>query len=112
MKEEPYTITTQMEYIRLWEAFETVKKEYESIYKEFGLDSEISDMYYDALKMNATDHEWVEVIDWTTTLAQNVRFDLQENGIDIEVMNNLMSSLLEMIEIAERKLLREWEIKR
>lgn len=109
MKEEPYTITTQVEYIKLFEALATVKKEYKSIYKEFDLDSEISDMYYDALNMNANDHEWLEVIDWATTLAQNVRFDLLENGIDIEVMNTLMSSLLEMIEIADRKLLREWE---
>jgi hypothetical protein len=111
-KEEPFTITTQMEYIRLWEALEVVEKEYKSIYKEFGLDSEISDMYCEALSREANDHEWLEVIDWATTLAQNVRFDLLENGIDIEVMNTLMSSLLNMIEIADRKLLREWEIKR
>lgn len=112
MREEPYTITTRMEYVRMWEALATVKKEYKSIYKEFGLDSEISDMYYDALNMNANEHEWLELIDWATTLAQNTRFDLLENGIDIEVMDTLMSNLLKMIEIADRKLLREWEIKR
>lgn len=107
MKEEPYTITTQMEYIRLFEALEVVKKEYKSIYKEFGLDSEISDMYYDALNMNANDHEWLETIDWATTLAQNTRFDLLENGIDIEVINTLMSNILVMIEIATKKQCRE-----
>lgn len=110
MKEERRTITTQMEYIRLFEALEAVKKEYKSIYKEFGLDSEISDIYYEALYMNSNDHEFLEVIDWATTLAQNVRFDLLENGIDIEVMNTLMSNLLKMIEIARKKLLREWEV--
>lgn len=107
MKEERRTITTQMEYIRLFEALEAVEKEYKSIYKEFGLDSEISDMYYDALNMNANDHEWLEVIDWATTLAQNTRFDLLENGIDIEVMNTLMSNILEMINIATKKQCRE-----
>lgn len=107
MREEPYTITTQMEYIRLFEALKAVEKEYKSIYKEFGLDSEISDMYYDALNMNANEHEWLEVIDWATTLAQNVRFDLLENGIDIEVMNTLMSNILEMINIATKKQCRE-----
>ena len=107
MREEPYTITTQMEYIRLWEALKIVKKEYKSIYNEFGLDSEISDMYYDALNMNANDHEWLEVIDWATTLAQNTRFDLLENGIDIQVMNSLMSNILVMIEIATKKQCRE-----
>lgn len=107
MREEPYTITTQMEYIRLFEALEVVKREYKSIYKEFSLDSEISDMYYDALNMNANDHEWLEVIDWATTLAQNTRFDLLENGIDINVMNTLMSNLLVMIEIATKKQYRE-----
>lgn len=107
MREEPYTITTQMEYIRLFEALEAVKKEYKSIYKEFDLDSEISDMYYDALNMNANDHCWLEVIDWATTLAQNTRFDLLENGIDIEVMNTLMSNILVMIEIATKKQCRE-----
>ena len=106
MKEEPYTITTQMEYVRLWEAFEIVEKEYKSIYKEFGLDSEISDIYYESLNREANSHCWLEVIDWATTLAQNVRFDLLENGIDIEVMDTLMSSLLEMIEIARKKQLR------
>lgn len=111
-KEEPYTITTQMEYVRLWEAIEVVEKEYKSIYKEFGLDSEISDIYYEALNRESNDHCWLEVIDWATTLAQNVRFDLLENGIDIEVMDTLMSSLLEMIEIANLKLFREWEVKK
>lgn len=112
MKEEPYTITTQMEYIRLWEALATVEKEYKSIYKEFGLDSEISDIYYESLNREANDHCWLETIDWVTTLAQNTRFDLLENEIDTEVMNTLMSSLLQMIEIADLKLLREWEIRR
>ena len=107
MKEEPYTISTQMEYIRLWEALATVKKEYKSIYKEFGLDSEISDMYYDALNRNANKKRWLETIDWATTLAQNTRFDLQENEIDIEVMNTLMSNILVMIEIATKKKCRE-----
>ena len=110
MREEPYTITTQMEYIRLFEALEVVEKEYKSIYKEFNLDSEIADMYYDALNINSNDHEWLEVIDWATTLAQNTRFDLLENGIDIEVMNTLMSNLLKMIKIATKKQCRIWEV--
>lgn len=97
---------------RLFWALKNIKEEIPLIYHEFGLDSEISDMYCEALSINSNDHEWLEVIDWATTLAQNVRFDLLENGIDIEVMNTLMSSLLNMIEIADRKLLREWEIKR
>ena len=88
---------------RMWNALETVLIEYKSIYNEFGLDSKISDMYYDALNRNANKKRWLEVIDWATTLAQNVKFDLLENGIDIEVMHSLMRSLLVMIEIATKQ---------
>lgn len=100
-------IADSLEYIRLWESLKVVKREYKSIYKEFDLDSEISDIYYDFLDLAVNDQNWLEVIDWATTLAQNVRFDLLENGIDIEVMNTLMSNLLEVIDIATKKQCRE-----
>lgn len=96
-------IADSLEYIRL----KVVKREYKSIYNEFGLDSEISDTYYDFLDLAVNDQNWLEVIDWATTLAQNVRFDLLENGIDIEVMNTLMSNLLNMIDVATKKQCRE-----
>lgn len=100
-------IADSLEYIRLWETLKVVKREYKSIYKEFCLDSEISDTYYDCLDLAVNDQNWLEVIDWATTLAQNTRFDLLENGIDIEVMNTLMSNLLELIDIATKKQCRE-----
>jgi hypothetical protein len=101
MQEE--IVLDSLEYIRLWEVLKIVKKEYKSIYKEFGLDSEIADIYYDCLELALNNHDWLEVIDWASTLAQNTRFDLLENGIDIEVMHSLMSNLLEMINIATKK---------
>lgn len=107
MREETLTITGSLEYIRLWEALKVVKREYKTIYKEFGLDSEIADIYYGSLDLALNNQDWLEVIDWATTLAQNTRFDLLENGIDITVMNTLMSNLLQVIEIATKKQCRE-----
>lgn len=107
MKEEVLTITSSLEYIKLWKNLEIVEREYKSIYSEFHLDPTIADIYYKSLKIECDDHCWLEAIDWATTLAQNVRFDLLENGIDIEVMNTLMSNLLELIETARKKQLRE-----
>jgi len=103
MREKVSTIKDCMECITLQELLKVAEKEYESIYKEFGLDSEISDIYYEALNRAVNDHYWLEVIDLATTLAQNVKFDLLENVIDTEVMNTLMSSLLQVIEIARKK---------
>jgi len=96
----------------LFYALNNIKEEVSLIYQEFGLDPESAMNCLQFLIIFSNEKRWLEVIDWATTLAQNTRFDLLENGIDIEVMNTLMSSLLEMIEIADLKLLREWEIKR
>lgn len=83
------------------------KEECLSIYQEFGLDSQSALTCLEFLIAAYKEHHWLEVIDWATTLAQNTRFDLKENGIDKEVMNTLMSNLLEVIEIATKKKCRE-----
>lgn len=92
---------------RLFWAVMNAEKECPSIYQEFGLDPKIALNTLEFLDTAWRKHHWIELIDWATTLAQNTRFDLRENGIDIEVMNNLMSSLLELINIATKKKCRE-----
>lgn len=92
---------------RLFWAVMNIEEECPSIYQEFGLDPESALTCLEFLDTAFRERNWIEVIDWATTLAQNVRFDLLENGIDIEVMNTLMSNLLEVIEVATKKQLRE-----
>lgn len=92
---------------RLFWAVMNIKEECPSIYQEFGLDPQSALTCLEFLIAAYKEHHWLEVIDWATTLAQNVRFDLLENGIDIEVMNSLMSNLLELINIATAKQCRE-----
>lgn len=77
------------------------------IYREFGLDSQSALTCLEFLDTAFRERNWIEIIDWATTLAQNVRFDLLENGIDIEAMNTLMSNLLEVIEVATKKQCKE-----
>lgn len=92
---------------RLFWAVMNVKEECPSIYQEFGLDPQSALTCLEFLITAYKEQSWLEVIDWATTLAQNTRFDLLENGIDIEVMNTLMSNILVMIEIATKKQCRE-----
>ena len=92
---------------RLFWALNNVKEEVSLIYQEFGLDPESAMNCLQFLIISSNEKRWLEVIDWATTLAQNTRFDLLENGIDIEVMNTLMSNLLVMIDIATKKQCRE-----
>ena len=94
---------------RLFWALKNIKEEVSLIYQEFGLDPESAMNCLQFLIISSNEKRWLEVIDWATTLAQNVRFDLLENGIDLEVMDTLMSSLLLMIEIATKKKCREIE---
>lgn len=94
---------------RLFWAVMNVKEECPSIYQEFGLDPQSALTCLEFLIAAYKEHHWLEVIDWATTLAQNTRFDLLENGIDIEVMNTLMSSLLEVLDLATKKLSRLWQ---
>lgn len=93
---------------RLFWGVKNAELECPLIYREFGLDPESALNCLDFLDTAFRERNWIEVIDWATTLAQNVRFDLLENGIDIEVMNSLMSNLLEVIEVATKKLCKEW----
>lgn len=92
---------------RLFWAVMNVEEECPLIYQEFGLDSQSALNCLQFLDTAFRERNWIEVIDWATTLAQNVRFDLLENGIDIEVMNSLMINLLEVINIATTKQCRE-----
>lgn len=92
---------------RLFWAVMNVKEECPSIYQEFGLAPQLTLTCLEFLITAYKEHHWLEVIDWATTLAQNVRFDLLENGININTMNSLMSSLLELINIATTKQCRE-----
>jgi len=92
---------------RLFWAVMNTEKECPLIYQEFGLDPKIVLNTLEFLDIAWRKHHWIELIDWATTLAQNVRFDLLENGISIEVMNTLMSNLLEVIDIATKKQCRE-----
>lgn len=92
---------------RLFWAVMNVEEECPLIYQEFGLDPQSALNCLQFLDTAFREQSWIEVIDWATTLAQNVRFDLLENGIDIEAMDSLMSNLLEMIEISDVKQLRE-----
>ena len=92
---------------RLFWTVMNVEEECPLIYQEFGLDSKIALNTLNFLDTAWRKHHWLELIDWATTLAQNTRFDLKENGIDIEVMNTLMSNLLEVIDIATKKKCRE-----
>lgn len=97
----------QYEDNRLFWTIMNIEEECPLIYQEFGLDPQTALDCLSVLDTAFREQDWLEVIDWATTLAQNVRFDLQENGIDINVMNRLMNNLLEVIEIAKIKYSRE-----
>lgn len=92
---------------RLFWAVMNVEEECPLIYQEFGLDPQSALNCLEFLDTAFKEKNWLDIVDWATTLAQNVRFDLLENGIDIEVMNTLMSNLLEAIEEATKKQCRE-----
>lgn len=95
---------------RLFYALNNIKEEVSLIYQELNLDPESAMNCLQFLIISSNEKRWLEVIDWATTLAQNVRKDLQDNNFFLNTMNTLMSNLLEMIKIADFKLLREWEI--
>lgn len=92
---------------RLFWALMNVEEECPLIYQEFGLDSQVIQDCLQILDTAYREQSWLEVIDWATTLAQNTKFDLLENGIDINVMNRLLINLLEVIEVARIKYSRE-----
>lgn len=97
----------EQEDARLFWALRNIEQELPLIYIEFSLETESMLNYLNFLINSSNKKRWLEVIDWATTLAQNTKFDLLENEIDIKVMDELMNNLLEVIEIAKIKYSRE-----
>lgn len=92
---------------RLFWALRNIEEECASIYLELNLDTNPAMNCLKFLIISSNKEHWLEVIDWATTLAQNVRKDLQDNNFSLNTMNTLMSNLLELINIATKKQCRE-----
>lgn len=103
MSKDLNELNHEFEDERLFWAMKNCEEECPLIYQEFNLEPRYAMNCLQFLIISYNKKRWLEVIDWATTLAQNVRKDLQDNNYELDSMNRLMRSILAVIEIACKK---------